>query len=473
MKNKQNTLWKNRGGNLSSRVANYYEPQSVADIQAIVKRAFQENRKVRVVGDAHSWSPLCVTQDIMINTSKHLNKVWAVTKNPDRIVVEPGATVADTLKAYRKHGVVLPMNVDVPPITIAGAISVGANGFSRHWGTYSEFVYELEVVTGTGELKIINRDTDYALWQAACLGLGLFGIITKITLNLVKMFNVRVIEKKIDRVQALAETPTTFLKHDYCQYFWFPYNDKVLLQTADITTQTPTWTPFHTFKRDTVGWLQAGATQLIGRLLKHRPKWTVPFNKMAFNYLKESDHVMLQCDNVMLGQWINHIYQNENCSVSFPVDEAVILPAKAWTMAVDLLETFKKEGKYPVRLEMNMRVFGTSKGYLDTIPSMSTGQLTCNIQITSFPNPEWESFELQLMEKWLAIPGSRPHWAKRFQNMPNISETLHKVYGEHLAQFLEQREQSQIDPKRLFVNPFLEGLLFSNMLERNRVLSNS
>ncbi|MBL7813929.1 MAG: FAD-binding protein [Saprospiraceae bacterium] len=469
MNSKQNLIWKNRGGNLRSTVAHYFEPKTVAEVQAIVKKAFQENRKVRVVGDSHSWSPLCVTEDFMINTAKYLNKVLSVTYNPDRIIVEPGATVADTLKAYRKHSVVLPMNVDVPPITIAGAISVGANGFSRHWGTYSEFVQELEVVTGTGELKIINRDTDFELWQAACLGLGLFGIITKITLNLVKMFHVRVVEKKIDMAQALAETPTTYLKHDYCQYFWFPYNDKLILQTSDITTAPTTWRPFNTWMRDNVGWLQAGATHLIGRLLQRRPKWTVGFNKMAFSYLKEGDHVMLQSDNVMLGQWINGIYRNENCSVSFPVDEALTLPAKAWMMAVDLLGTFKKEGKYPVSLEMNMRLFGESKGLLDTLPSMSKGQLTCNIQITSFPNDEWENFEIKLMEKWLSIPGSRPHWAKQFQNIPNIAETLHRVYGKNLTQFLDIREQSNIDPQRLFVNPFLENLLFSKKRTLNPV----
>jgi FAD/FMN-containing dehydrogenase len=155
---KHNFFWKNRGGNLSATVSHYFEPKTVAEIQQIVKQALLENKKIRVVGDSHSWSPLSVTNDYLINTSKHFNKVLAVTKDPDTIVVEPGATVADTLKAYRRHGLVLPMNVDVPPITIGGAISVGANGFSKDWGTYSQFVQELEVVTGTGEIKIINKD---------------------------------------------------------------------------------------------------------------------------------------------------------------------------------------------------------------------------------------------------------------------------------------------------------------------------
>ena len=457
---KHNFFWKNRGGNLSATVSHYFEPKTVAEIQQIVKQALLENKKVRVVGDSHSWSPLSVTNDYLINTSKYFNKVLAVTKDPDTIVVEPGATVADTLKAYRRHGLVLPMNVDVPPITIGGAISVGANGFSKDWGTYSQFVQELEVVTGTGEIKIINKDKDYELWKAACLGLGMFGVITKITLNLVKMFTVRVVEKKINLQQALLDSPQTFLNHDYCQYFWFPFNDRVILQTSDITEDTPTWTRRHSAMRSFVGWLQAGATQIIGRMLLQRPEWTLNFNQMAFSYLKEGNHVMVQSDNVMLGQWINYIYHNENCSVSFPVDDELKLPAEAWKMAVELVEAYKNAGKYPVSLEMNMRVFGPSEGYLDTLPNMRPDQRTCNIQITSFQNPEWTAFELELMEKWLAIPGSRPHWAKQFQNIPNIAKIIREVYGVNLVQFLEIREKSGIDPNKIFVNPFFEELFF-------------
>lgn len=457
---KHNFFWKNRGGNLSATVSHYFEPKSVAEIQQIVKQALQENKKVRVVGDSHSWSPLSVTNDYLINTTKYFNKVLAVTKDPNTIVVEPGATVADTLVAYRRHGLVLPMNVDVPPITIGGAISVGANGFSKDWGTYSQFVQELEVVTGTGEIKIINKNKDYELWKAACLGLGMFGIITKITLNLVKMFKVRVVEKKINLQEALLDSPQTFLNHDYCQYFWFPFNDRVVLQTSDITDDAPTWTRRHSAIRSLVGWLQAGATQIIGRMLLKRPEWTLHFNRMAFGYLKEGNHVMIQSDNVMLGQWINYIYPNENCSVSFPVDDELKLPAEAWKMAVELVETYKAAGKYPVSLEMNMRIFGPSEGYLDTLPNMRVDQRTCNIQITSFQNPGWTVFELELMQKWLSIPGSRPHWAKQFQNIPNIAQIIREVYGSNLIQFLDLREKSGIDPHKLFVNAFFEELFF-------------
>ena len=65
------------------------------------------------------------------------------------------------------------------------------------------------------------------------------------------------------------------------------------------------------------------------------------------------------------------------------------------------------------------------------------------------------------MESWLAIPGSRPHWAKQYQDLPNIARTLRAVYGENLETFLRIRKEAEVDPDNIFVNPFLEDLLFS------------
>lgn len=125
-----NYHWRNHGKNLSSTVARYYEPTSAADVQQIVMEARQNGRKVRVVGDSHSWSPLALTNDYLIGT-RRFNKILNISTNPPRITVELGVTVGATLRAFIEHGVCLPMNVDLPTLTIGGAVAVGANGFSK------------------------------------------------------------------------------------------------------------------------------------------------------------------------------------------------------------------------------------------------------------------------------------------------------------------------------------------------------
>src|SRR6185369_10981724 len=58
-------------------------------------------------------------------------------------------------------------------------------------------------------------------------------------------FNVRVVNRKLDMRQALDEVAQTFEAHDYAQYFWFPFNRDVTLQTSDVTGEPATWTRLH------------------------------------------------------------------------------------------------------------------------------------------------------------------------------------------------------------------------------------
>jgi L-gulono-1,4-lactone dehydrogenase len=453
-----NYQWRNHGKNLSSTVARYYEPTTAAEVQQIVREARQNGCNVRVVGDSHSWSPLVTTTDYLIST-RRLNRILSVSTSPPRITVEPGVTVGDTLRAFIKHGVCLPMNVDLPTITIGGAVSVGANGFSKLWGTYSEFVEEVELVTGTGEIRTIHKERDGDLWRAVACSLGLFGVFTRITLALQPAFNVRVTQRKIAMRQAMDELAGTFANHDYAQYFWFPFNQEVTLQTADVTDEPVNWTQVHQWRKHISGWMEAGATHLVHPLLVRFPQITPSFTWFAGKSIKAGQHVMRQSDNMLLGRWINSMVPSLNASVSFPPGAACERVREAWYLAVDLVNASAREGRYPANLAMNTRLFGKSTALLHALRG-DEQETTCNIQITSFYNAHWEAFKDQLMARWLALPGSRPHWAKQYQDLPQIATTLRRVYGENLATFLRIRAEEGIDPDNIFVNAFLEELLF-------------
>lgn len=455
---KSNYRWHNRAKKLSSNPVRYYEPTSTEGVQQIVREARQNGKKVRVVGDSHSWSPIALTNDYMIST-KRFNKILNISSNPPRITVEPGVTVGDTLRAFMKNDVCFPMNVDLPTLTIAGAVSVGANGFSKNWGTYAEFVEEVELVTGTGEIRTINKERDGDLWKAVACSLGLFGIFTKITLALQPEFKVRVTNQKLEMKQAMENVAEIFAKHDYVQYFWFPFNKDVILQTSDVTNERTTWTQLHEFGKFINGWFEAGATHLVKPFIVNFPKITPYFTWFAANSMKAGTHVMSQSENMLLGDWINSMVPSLNASVTFSPGPDCKHVREAWFMAVDLVEEFFKEGKYPANLAMNTRLFGKSTALLHTVPNFED-DTPCNIQITTFENEHWEDFRNRLMELWLSLPNSRPHWAKEYQDLPEISKRLKTVYGKNLETFLQIRKESGIDPDNIFVNPFLEDLFF-------------
>lgn len=453
--------WRNHGQNVRSTVARYYEPSSTTEVQHIIQEARRNGKKVRVVGDGHSWSPLAQTEDYLIST-RRFNRILQVSNDPPQITVEPGATIAATLRAYRQHHLCLPMNVDIPTLTIGGAVAVGANGFSKAWGTYADFVQEIELVTGTGEIRTINKDHQPEVWQAVACSLGTCGVFTKITLNLVPMFQVKVMNHQLEMDAALAGMSQRYADHDYTQYFWFPFNRTVTLQTADVTNDPLTWTKGKQTRKNVNGWMEAVATHLAHPLLLGFPRATSLFTRFADRSMQVSPQIMQQSDNMLLGQWINFMTPSRNASVSFPSGPDDPWMGKAWMMAVNLVNQFAAAGRYAANLAMNIRLFGKSDTLLHMVPG-AEGQPSCNIQITSFNNPHWDDFQQQLMLRWLEIPGARPHWAKEYQDIPGIASILHRVYGENLQRFLQIREQEGFDPDNMFMNSFLSDLFFAKI----------
>ena len=54
----------------------------------------------------------------------------------------------------------------------------------------------------------------------------------------------------------------------------------------------------------------------------------------------------------------------------------------------------------------------------------------------------------------------RPHWPKQFDAIPNINQAIRQTYGDNLQKFLAIRDN--LDPARLFVNKFLEGVFYGD-----------
>ena len=214
------------------------------------------------------------------------------------------------------------------------------------------------------------------------------------------------------------------------------------------------------------GWFETGATHLVKPLLTRFPKITPYFTWFAGKSLKAGEHIMGQSENMLLGQWIDYMVPSLNASVSFPPGPNCENVRKAWYMAVNLIGAGLEERQYPANLAMNVRLFGKSTALLHSIDG-GDNETTCNIQITSFENERWEDFKDRLMERWLSIRGSRPHWAKQYQNLPGIAGKLRAVYGENLEMFLRLREEAAVDPDNIFVNPFLNQLLFNDSANSN------
>ena len=66
------------------------EPTTHSEIKSIVKEAYDNNRKVRVLADGHSWSEIAQSEDILISLHKYSGLVGDIDKDNMEVTVRAG-----------------------------------------------------------------------------------------------------------------------------------------------------------------------------------------------------------------------------------------------------------------------------------------------------------------------------------------------------------------------------------------------
>ena len=111
-------------GRIQFNLVNLTTPESESEIVSIVQNAYQNSRKIRVVGDGHSWSHIAQTQDIMISLNKYRGIV-STDKQKMTVTVRAGTPLEQISEELDKLGLGMINLGSVAGQSIAGAISTG------------------------------------------------------------------------------------------------------------------------------------------------------------------------------------------------------------------------------------------------------------------------------------------------------------------------------------------------------------
>jgi FAD/FMN-containing dehydrogenase len=178
-------------GNLWNRLIPDRTPEivvRVADEQdVIVAIRFARDNKMKVVvrGGGHNWcQPTLRNSGLLIDLS-HLNKVISVDAEERRAVVQPVISNREIQKVLNPQGLAYPTG-HCPQVKLSGYLLGGGMSWNQGvWGTGTESVKAIELVTPDGELITAseNENTDY-FWAARGSGSGFFGVVTRYHLKL-------------------------------------------------------------------------------------------------------------------------------------------------------------------------------------------------------------------------------------------------------------------------------------------------
>ncbi|MEA1785811.1 FAD-binding protein [Arenibacter sp. GZD96] len=175
---------KNWAGNYSYRAENLHEPTSVDEVQHLVRTLDQQ----KALGSTHCFNAIADSPKHQISTKK-LNKVIALDAENKTLTVEAGARYGDFAEMLHQEGFALHNLASLPHISVAGACATATHGSGVTNGNLATAVVGIEMVRPDGDIVVLDKNHPH--FNAVVVGLGAFGIITKVTLEIQPTYNVR------------------------------------------------------------------------------------------------------------------------------------------------------------------------------------------------------------------------------------------------------------------------------------------
>ncbi|WP_116126801.1 D-arabinono-1,4-lactone oxidase [Lewinella sp. IMCC34183] len=174
----------NWAGNYVYRADTLGTPATVADLQALLR----DGGRKKALGSRHCFNDIADSPDVQIST-RGLDQVIELDEVESLLTVGAGARYGDFSVMLHERGFAVHNLASLPHITVAGACATGTHGSGVTNGNLATSVLSLELVKPDGTL--VRLDRDHPNFPAVAVGLGAFGIITSLTLELQPTFDVR------------------------------------------------------------------------------------------------------------------------------------------------------------------------------------------------------------------------------------------------------------------------------------------
>src|SRR6478752_7198835 len=174
----------NWAGNLRYTATAIHRPSTVLELQELVAAA----PHLRALGTRHSFSAVADSPGVLVSLDRLA---------PDVTIDPVGMTATVTARTtygvladrLETQGFALHNMGSLPHISVAGATATGTHGSGDGNGILATAIAAVELVTADGSLITVDRGSPDL--PALAVGLGAFGVITRLTLDIQPSFRVR------------------------------------------------------------------------------------------------------------------------------------------------------------------------------------------------------------------------------------------------------------------------------------------
>jgi L-galactono-1,4-lactone dehydrogenase len=216
---------------------NFYEPNSIAEVEHIIASCHKYGRKIRPVGSALSPNGIAFQKEGMISMV-NLDQIVEVDEENRTVTVQAGARVSQVVEALRPYGLTLPNLASIAEQQMGGFVQVGAHGTGREIAPVDHYVTRLKLVTPAQGLVTLT-EANGTIFQLAKVGLGCLGVVVEVTMQCIPAH--RLVEHTfvLKRQEAIDRLDELLNGHKHMRYMWIPNTDAVVCVTNDPEDQSP------------------------------------------------------------------------------------------------------------------------------------------------------------------------------------------------------------------------------------------
>ena len=262
--------------------------QAVAEIAANVRRFYNSKESFRIYhGSTNSTRPSIFRRDKTVDTST-LRHVLRVDPEKRTALVEPNVPMDRLVETTLKYGLVPPVVMEFPGITVGGGYA-GTSGESSSFkhGFFDRTINYVELILANGDVVTASRTERRDLFNGAAGAVGSFGITTLVELQLIEAkkyvrttyYPVSTVSEATLKLRELSAD----LELDYIDGILFSLTQGVVV-AGKMTDSNHTNLPIRSFSRAKDPWFYLHVQDTISHNPTTPTTELIPLEEYLFRY---------------------------------------------------------------------------------------------------------------------------------------------------------------------------------------------
>jgi sugar-1,4-lactone oxidase-like protein len=426
----------------SSNAKEIQYPTSKDEIISIVKDANQTQTKLKVIGGGDSYNDIfCPNENGILISLEKYNRLLCVDLKTNIVTFEGGMMMPDLIKSLKKYNLSI-SNLGTNIFdSVAGSCSTGYHGSGINYSIFSSFVKEFEFITPTGDIKTISsNDKEFDIYA---VGLGVLGIITKISLQCEPKFNLEVIEKKMSLDDIEQNFDNLLANNEHFKFIWIPHTEEFMVWLGNRVEKKPNslWDKFKTYF-----WTGVIINNIFHEMLLFIASFKrdlIPkINRFMANILfpKKPNISVWESE---WGFFLPHLLKQDVVEYGFDIKDTF----KVFREVIDKIKT---ENIY-VDTPIEVRFVKSDSYWLSPTGDSDSCWIGTKIHFPYGKKPEYKKYFTTIDDILLKYNG-RPHWGKQFRIS---TDDFKKAYPkwDNFWEFADKQ-----DPNKIFQNDFINRL---------------